>query len=91
MSFYNPVHATDNQLTDKPDAAAVKALSQMLLQLNNEHSAWAFDYRPLAILITNPESNTMLGGLRGGTFCGSLHIDLLFVPESMRGAGSAEA
>ena len=72
-------------LTDTPDAAAAKALSQLLLQFNNERSGWAFDYRPLAVLINDPETNEVLGGLWGGTSYGFLHIDLLFVPESMRG------
>jgi GNAT superfamily N-acetyltransferase len=72
-------------LTDKPDAATAKALSLLLLQFNNEQSGWALDYRPLAILISDPETNEVLGGLWGGTSYGFLHIDLLFVPESMRG------
>jgi GNAT superfamily N-acetyltransferase len=78
-------------LTDKPDVAAAKALSQLLLQFNNERSGWAFDYRPLAILITNLETTEVLGGLWGGTSYGFLHIDLLFVPESMRGSGTGRS
>jgi GNAT superfamily N-acetyltransferase len=75
-------------LTDKPDAAAAKALSQFLGQFNDDRSGWAFDYRPLAILITDTETNDVLGGLWGGTMYGFLHIDLLFVPEAMRGSGT---
>jgi GNAT superfamily N-acetyltransferase len=75
-------------ITDKPEAAAAKALSQLLLHFNNERSGYAFDYRPLAILITEPQTNEILGGLWGGTSYAYLHIDLLFVPESMRGNGT---
>jgi GNAT superfamily N-acetyltransferase len=75
-------------LTDQPDAPAAKALSQLLLQFNNERSGWPFDYRPLAVLITDRETNEVLGGLWGGTSYGFLHIDLLFVPESTRGNGT---
>jgi len=75
-------------LTDKPDAAAARALSQLLLQFNNDHSGWAFDYRPLAILITDTETSDVIGGLWGGTSYGFLHIDLLYVPEAMRGSGT---
>jgi GNAT superfamily N-acetyltransferase len=78
-------------LTDKPEAAAAKALSLLLLQFNHEQSGWAFDYRPLAILITDSETNEVLGGLWGGPSYGFLHIDLLFVPESMRGNGAGRS
>ncbi len=75
-------------ITDKPEAAAAKTLSQLLLGFNNERSGYAFDYLPLAILITEPTTNEILGGLWGGTSYTYLHIDLLFVPESMRGNGT---
>jgi GNAT superfamily N-acetyltransferase len=81
----------ETTLTDKPDASAAKALSLLLLQFNNEHSGWEFDFRPLAILITNPETNEILGGLWGGTSYGFLHIDLLFVPDAMRCKGTGRS
>jgi GNAT superfamily N-acetyltransferase len=45
------------------------------------------DYRPLAILISHSDSQEILGGLWGGTYFAHLHVDLLFVPESLRRGG----
>src|SRR6266849_6338477 len=44
-------------------------------------------YRPLAILLSQPGSDEILGGLYGLTAFSYLHVDLLFVPESMPGIG----
>jgi GNAT superfamily N-acetyltransferase len=74
-------------LTDKPDPAHVKALHTLLLGFNNAASGYAYDGRPLVIAVTHPESGEVLGGLFGATGYGYLHVDMLFVPESLRGAG----
>ncbi len=74
-------------LTDKPEASAAKALSLLLIAFNNEKSGYEYDGLPLAISITDQESGETLGGLWGATGYGYLHIDLLFVPQAMRGNG----
>jgi GNAT superfamily N-acetyltransferase len=74
-------------LTDKPEPAQVKALHSLLLSFNNAASGYAYDGRPLVIAVTHPESGEVLGGLFGGTAYGYLHVDMLIVPESLRGAG----
>jgi GNAT superfamily N-acetyltransferase len=74
-------------LTDKPDPAHVKALHSLLLSFNNAASGYRYDGRPLSIAVTRPESGEVLGGLFGATAYGFLHVDMLFVPESLRGTG----
>ncbi|HTW48838.1 MAG TPA: GNAT family N-acetyltransferase [Acidobacteriaceae bacterium] len=74
-------------LTDKPDPAHVKAQHALLLSFNNSASGYAYDGRPLVISVTHPESGEVLGGLFGATAYGYLHVDMLFVPESLRGSG----
>jgi GNAT superfamily N-acetyltransferase len=41
----------------------------------------------LVILLSDPDSDVIVGGLHGATMFSYLWIDLLFVPESMRGIG----
>jgi len=74
-------------LTDKPDPTHVKALYGLLLAFNNAESGCPFDGRPLAISVTQPESGEVLGGLFGATGYGYLHVDMLFVPQSLRRTG----
>jgi GNAT superfamily N-acetyltransferase len=74
-------------LTDKPDPAQVRALHSLLLAFNNAASGYAYDGRALVIAVTHPESGELLGGLYGATGYGYLHVDMLFVPESLRGSG----
>jgi len=74
-------------LTDKPDPAAVKAIHAALLAFNNRASGYNFDMRYLLITVTHPETGEILGGLFGATAYAFLHIDMLYLPESLRGDG----
>jgi GNAT superfamily N-acetyltransferase len=74
-------------LNDKPDPGVAKAIASLLLDFNNRASGYAYDAKPLAITLSDPESDAIVGGLWGATGYGYLHLDLLFVPEEMRGAG----
>ena len=74
-------------LSDKPDPAVAKALVGMLVQFNNAGSGRPFDQRTLVITVTDPETNEILGGLWGSTSYDNLHIDMLFLPESLRRQG----
>jgi GNAT superfamily N-acetyltransferase len=74
-------------LTDAPSADMRKAILDPLLRFNQAQAGVIEDYRALAILISDPETHEILGGLWGGTIFSQLHIDLLFVPEPLRRAG----
>ena len=45
------------------------------------------DFRPLAILLSDPDTDEIVGGLCGGTIFSYLHVDVLFIRASMRRAG----
>jgi GNAT superfamily N-acetyltransferase len=45
--------------------------------------------RDLAIVVRDPETNEAVGGLWGRTAGGWLAIELIFVPENLRGRGIA--
>ncbi len=74
-------------LTDAPDQSMRQAIVRPLIHFNEVQSGQPEDYRPLAILIKETDAGDIVGGLWGGTNFTQLHIDLLFVPENLRGSG----
>ena len=74
-------------LTEDPDDGALRDITRLITQFNEVGSGRPNDFRALAILLTEPDASETLGGLWGWTSFSFLHIDLLFIPESMRGAG----
>ena len=74
-------------LTDKPDHQLRTAIDTLLGQFNEERSSHAAVSRPLALILSLPGSNEVAGGLWGTTGWNDLHIELLFVPQRMRGSG----
>ncbi len=71
-------------LTDMPDEAAKAVISQGL-GAYNDAAGGEGDYRPLAVLVSDPDSGAVLGGLFGGSYRGQLFIDRFFLPETLRG------
>ena len=41
------------------------------------------DYRPLAVLVTDPANGEVVGGLYGSTSMGLLRVDRFFLPEDL--------
>ncbi len=74
-------------LTDAPTPEMRRAIVEPLVEFNHSRIGKPETYRPLAVLLSNPESDEIVGGLHGATAFSHLWIDLLFVPESMRGIG----
>ncbi|MBO0130810.1 MULTISPECIES: GNAT family N-acetyltransferase [Agrobacterium] len=74
-------------LSDVADADAEKAIRDPLVAYNIARFGES-DKRELNITIRNDE-NTVTGGLVGYTGRGWLYVQLLFVPETMRGQGTA--
>lgn len=72
-------------LTDNPDPSVREAIVRPLIEFNTMQSGHSSDYRPLAMTITDPQTHKIIGGLWGATNFTQLHIDLLFVPEALRG------
>jgi GNAT superfamily N-acetyltransferase len=73
-------------LTDAPDARAQATIGAGLSDYNLGQAGYR-DARPLAVLVTDPGTQEVIGGLLGRTSMGLLFIDLFFVPESLRGHG----
>ncbi len=71
-------------LTDAPDAAATAAIADGLANYNASKGGLR-DFRPLAVLVTDPDTGAVVGGLYGRTSLGVMFIDRFFLPEGLRG------
>src|SRR5215831_8245893 len=74
------------EVTDAPDSAAEAAIRDGLGAYNLEKAGYR-DQRPLAVLVTDPNSGAVVGGLYGSTSMGLLRIDRFFLPETLRKRG----
>src|SRR5690348_14455146 len=54
------------------------------LRAYNDALAAGSDARPLAILVRNPETGAVVGGLLGRTYLGLLTVERFFLPEASR-------
>jgi GNAT superfamily N-acetyltransferase len=70
-------------LTDEPDAADTKMISDNLRAYNTSQAGYD-DYRPLAVFATDPVTGKVVGGLYGGSYLGQLRVDRFFLPEGLR-------
>lgn len=71
-------------LTDQPSGSDESVISRGLADYNELKTGYR-DWRPLAALLRDPDSNETLGGMIGRTSYGLLFIDLVYLPETMRG------
>ena len=71
---------------DAPSEADRATILAGLVAFNSEH-AHSGTTGPLAVLLQDADGNT-IGGLWGSTLFDWLRIELLFVPESLRGCSS---
>ena len=70
-------------LTDAPhdDESAVIAEG---LRAYNEAQAGSLDSRAFAVLVRDPETKKVVGGLLGRTSLGLLRVERFFLPEDLR-------
>lgn len=73
-------------LTDAPANEAQAVIREGLGHYNMEQAGYR-DARPLAVLVSDPVTREVVGGLLGRTSMGLLFIDLFFLPESLRKHG----
>jgi GNAT superfamily N-acetyltransferase len=78
--------APDLTVTDAPGERAEAAIRDGLSAYNFEKAGYR-DQRPLAILVSDPDTGEVVGGLLGRTSMGLLYIDRFFLPETMRRQG----
>ena len=72
------------ELTDNPPPDAFQKMWTLLLKFN-EHAVGNANARTLAILLKEPTTDELIGGLWARSLWGSLYIDIMFVPPTLRG------
>ena len=70
-------------LTDVPHDDELAVIAEELRAYNEAQAGYS-DSRALAILIRDPETNKVSGGLYGRTSLGLLRIERFFLPEDLR-------
>ena len=78
--------ALDVVLTDEPTDAEVAVVADSLDEFNLSASG-VQDRRALAVLVKDPSTGQTLGGLTGRTSLGLWFVDLLYLPDALRGSG----
>lgn len=73
-------------LTDAPGERAQAVIREGLGNYNAEQIGYR-DARPLAVLVSDPETQEVIGGLVGRTSMGLLFIDRFFLPERLCKSG----
>ena len=71
-------------LTDQPSGADETVIERGLADYNALKAGYR-DWRPLAALLRHPDTGETLGGMIGRTSYGLLFIDLVYLPENLRG------
>jgi hypothetical protein len=71
-------------MTETPEGHMKQAIVAPLARFNEAQSGRPEDYRRLVILVSHPDNSEILGGLWGEPMYSHLHVELLFVPESLR-------
>jgi GNAT superfamily N-acetyltransferase len=74
-------------MTDAATPEMWKAIVAPLAEFNAARLGRAELHRPLVILLTDPATDDIVGGLYGTTMFAYLRVDLLFVPEKLRRTG----
>lgn len=74
-------------MTDTPEPGVRDAIVGPLIAFNNSQASEPESYRPLVIILSDPDSGETVGGLWGATNFSFMRVDLLFVPDSLRGTG----
>ncbi|MDK4731029.1 GNAT family N-acetyltransferase [Rhizobium sp. CNPSo 3490] len=75
------------ELTASPSAVELAAITDALSAFNNS-DVGPSDRQPLAVLIRDTDGK-VTGGLSGFTAWGWLFIQLLYIPDTLRGTGIA--
>ena len=70
-------------LTDAPDEADLHVIQEGLRAYNAAKAGYD-DYLPLAVFVSDPDTDKVVGGLYGGSYLKQLRVDRFFLPDGLR-------
>jgi GNAT superfamily N-acetyltransferase len=73
------------ELSDTIDPALADVVGEGLNDFND--AVAPNDRKPLAVIVRDPATGNILGGITGRTSLGLLFLDLVYLPEHLRGGG----
>ncbi len=74
------------EVSDQPDPEAERILGKGLAAFNEAITGYN-DRQPLTVLLRDPHTQQILGGITGKTTLGMAFLDLFHLPDSLRGTG----
>jgi len=74
------------EITESPPPEAFQKMWEPLLEFN-EAAVGNATARTLAVLLKDPTTDEVIGGLWARSLWGSMYIDIMFVPKALRGIG----
>ena len=80
------MNAAHIEISDQPNSDAERILGGGLAAFNEAITGYN-DRRLLTVLIKDPETQQILGGITGKTTLGMAFLDLFHLPDSLRGTG----
>ncbi len=84
MTRHAVTHPYKIELTSALDPETRTAIGQEMLAYNGSLLGPS-DSRPLAVLLRSPDGANVVGGLWGRTSHGWLFVEIVFLPEALRG------
>ncbi|AOF00437.1 MULTISPECIES: GNAT family N-acetyltransferase [Serratia] len=74
------------EISDRVTSEITSCIADGLDRFNDEYIGYG-DRQPLAVVIKDPDSGEVLGGITGRSSLGLLFLELFYLPEALRGAG----
>lgn len=74
------------EISDRVTPEITSCIAEGLDRFNEQQIGYG-DRLPLAVVVKDPDSGDVLGGITGRSSLGLLFLDLFYLPEALRGAG----
>lgn len=74
------------EISERVTQEITSCIAEGLDRFNDQHIGYG-DRLPLAVVVRDPDSGEVLGGITGRSSLGLLFLELFYLPEALRGAG----
>lgn len=74
------------EISERVTPEITSCIAEGLDRFNDQQIGYG-DRLPLAVVVKDPDSGEVLGGITGRSSLGLLFLDLFYLPEALRGAG----